>query len=146
MGLGQLKTLPPEIWQIILQYSESYPFWRFVSALDFTSRVSWMPSEATTSIAVSRIAFWGRGNPPEIIIDLTAHPIIRLTIDSHGIAKVERLPSYPSFSETRFDDLAFVIEDQSYFTDAIARFKVYNSTRPGFKTILLVLSANTSNK
>jgi hypothetical protein len=47
-----------------------------------------------------------------------------LIIDHDGLRKLERLPERPDFSQQRFDNQAFVVEDESFFGAPAAKFEV----------------------
>lgn len=114
LGLAPLAGMPPEIILMIHSYSESATFWRLVAALDIAAVFKVTPTdELTATYALRRIAFWERGQAPDVPADKGLPPFIRFTIDAFGIKRIERLPDHePTYPGTRFDDLAFVIENQ----------------------------------
>ncbi|KAI1381181.1 hypothetical protein F4677DRAFT_119051 [Hypoxylon crocopeplum] len=123
LNSDRLKSFPRELWDMIRKYSESNLFWRYICILDFVAQVSRMPCEALTSVTFSLIDSWERGGQPILTADPKAKPVVRVTIDSFGINKVERLSSYPPYCEVRFDHLVFIIENESLFKDATAQIK-----------------------
>lgn len=115
LGLPFLEMFPVEIACIVCEYSEAAPFWRLASALDLAGEFSATEVAGnTTSHALRRVASWERGREPVLCREQRRLPIIRLTIDTFGIKRIERLPDdEPPYSRTRFDELAFVIEHQA---------------------------------
>ncbi|KAK3943303.1 hypothetical protein QBC46DRAFT_44724 [Diplogelasinospora grovesii] len=128
LGLGKLKRLPLEIWHMIKMYStEPHLFWRYVSVLEFVDRLAATPSELLTSVNLSQVVAWERGSQPELgrAEDSTTDPISRFTIDSFGIQKFERLSALSPYTGARFNNLAFIVQDNeaAFNSDIIAQFK-----------------------
>ena len=127
-GLPGLTTLPLELLEIIQSLSKPHYIWRYVVALDLATRLSAEPSRPLQSFPLATVASWERGCAPVCGEEQgdASRPMIRLTIDCEGLRKIERLPGRPSYDPRRFDDLAFVVEEQRYFAAAVAHFKVTN--------------------
>ena len=124
-GLSQLLGMPPEIRQIIRSHSEPALFWRLTAALDLAAQLHATPTSDLTSVPLRDVSGWERGCLPSLSKDSHPLQIIRITIDSRGIKKLERLPAgEPRYSNRRFDTMAFVIMDQGCFDGVIALFKV----------------------
>ena len=124
-GLAGLGRMPPEIIQLIQDDSASALFWRLIAPLDLASRFKALPVDYFVSLPLHELAGWERGSLPLESKDLGHLPIVRLTIDSRGIRKVERLPAgEPKFSSERFDNTAFIIRDVTDFKGVVALFKV----------------------
>ncbi len=117
--IPQLNWLPLELIQVIQKYSE-----RYILALDLVYRLSAAISNELVSVPLCNISGWQRGDRP-IVAAVSASHIIRLTIDSRGIRKIERLPKYPTYSGSRCDHVAFIIQEESYLSDVVAWFKVF---------------------
>lgn len=131
-GLPELLGMPPGIKQMVRDYSQSSLFWRLVVALDLAAQFNAVPSSNFSSIPVRQEAEWERGCIPIQSQALDHLPIVRLTIDSRGIRKLERLPAgEPQYSSRRFDNLIFIIEDQGRFDGITALFKVPQLSHPG---------------
>ncbi len=116
--IPQLRLLPLELIQAIQRYSK-----RYILALDLVSRLSRAISNELVSVPLCDISAWQRGGRPVVMAGSASH-IVRLTIDCHGIRKIERLLEYPPYSSSRFDNMAFVIQEKSYLSHVIAWFKV----------------------
>jgi hypothetical protein len=126
-GLTQLRTLPVELLITIEEFSRPHLFWRCVASVDLATQLSAGTSLPLQSFRLSSVVSWDRGNAPVIAAkggdDFTA-PIIRLTIDSGGLRKLERLPERPPYEQRRFDESVFIVESQSHFGSTVAHFKV----------------------
>jgi hypothetical protein len=86
------------------------------------------------------VAAWSRGTAPVVARSSIRPAVIRLSIDSRGIMKVERLLSRPQYQTGRSDKMAFVIEEASHLEGVVAYFKVANvfnitSTDPNTFTV-----------
>ncbi|MBE3041144.1 hypothetical protein IMZ48_00865 [Candidatus Bathyarchaeota archaeon] len=124
-GLPQLPGLPVEIRQIIRSHSESALFWRLTAALDLAAQFHATPTSDHTSVPLRDVTGWERGCLPSLSKDSHHLRIIRITIDSCGIKKLERLPAgEPRYSNRRFDTKVFVIMDEGHFDGVTALFKV----------------------
>ncbi|KAK4041089.1 hypothetical protein C8A01DRAFT_34823 [Parachaetomium inaequale] len=124
-GLPRLTTLPLELVEIIQPLSKPHFFWRYVAAIDLAARLSAGPSRPLQSVPLATVISWERGCAPVCGEERgdDSRPIIRLTVDCEGLRKIERLPGRPSYDPRRFDDVAFVVEEQRYFAAAVAHFK-----------------------
>ncbi|KAH6667292.1 hypothetical protein B0J14DRAFT_489952, partial [Halenospora varia] len=120
--LPQLRLLPLELVQMIQNYSEPSLFSRFISVLDLVGRLSPAISDELVSVPLCEISTWQRGDRPTGAAASAGH-IIRLTIDSCGIRKIESLPKNPPYSESRSHNMAFVIQEKSCLNGIIAWFK-----------------------
>ncbi|KAE8442169.1 hypothetical protein EG329_003757 [Mollisiaceae sp. DMI_Dod_QoI] len=114
--IPQLSLLPPELIRVIQKYSE-----RCILALDLVYRLSAVASNDLVSVPLRGLSTWQRGDWPIAAVAPAGH-IIRLTIDCHGIKKIERLSKYPPCTGSRFDNMAFVIQEESHFDDVVAWF------------------------
>lgn len=127
-GLPQMSRVPQDIVCKVRDYSRSALFWRFTAALDLAARLHAMPTSIAVSIPLCEVTGWERGGLVTQSKDSDRLPVIRLTIDSRGIRTVERLPAgQPEHTRGRFDNMVFVIKDESCFANIIARFQVRKS-------------------
>ena len=115
---GLARKLPAEIVLMIHGYSEPAALWRLGAALDLAAELNSTTPTTTVDGVVShslrRVVSWQRGSVPMLAREQRPLPIIRLTIDAHGIKSIERLPDEePPPSRARFDHLAFIIEHQA---------------------------------
>jgi len=116
-GLPGLTKLPQEILQIIRNYSASAHFWRYVSGLDLAARLAETPEpdpeEEYLVVPLREVVRWERGTSnPEVSKEPL--PVIRLTIDSRGIRRVESLTEEQArYRHERYDDRLFVVQGTS---------------------------------
>jgi hypothetical protein len=130
-GLRGRAALPDIVAANILERldldRDSY-FWGYIAALDLAKRHSSATSQPLRIFRLSRVLSWERGTFPQLVAsDQSREPlpsVIRLTIDNDGLLKIERLTERPKFCRERFDNLAFVVEEESRFGVAIAQLKV----------------------
>lgn len=124
VGISRMRLLPPEVLQMVHGHSATNLFWRYSAASELAKRLNAALSDQLLSIPLCTISTWNRGGEP-VITETDYHlPIVRLTIDSRGIKKIERLPEYPWFKRWRTDGLAFVILHQSCLEGVTAHLKV----------------------
>jgi hypothetical protein len=106
---------------------DSY-FWSYIAALDLAKRHSNAISQPLRIFRLSRVLSWERGTFPQLAAPGQSTgglpSVIRLTIDDDGLKKIERLIERPKFCGKRFDNQAFVVEEESRFGVAIAQLKV----------------------
>ena len=128
-GLPELAGMPPEIQRMVRDYSASALFWRLTAALDLAARFESGPTVDLVSLPLRDVVSWERGSDPARSEDLLHHlPIIRLTIDSRGLRKLERLQDKPRFSHRRFDNMVFIVAGEECFDGIVALFKVTRSS------------------
>lgn len=124
VNIPRIRSLPPEILQIIYEYSATSIIWRFNTASEVIQRLTIPSSDHLLSIPLHKVSAWKRSGQPRTTE--TAHnlPVVRLTIDSQGIREVERLPGNPPFRRWRTDDFVFVTLNHEFLDGAVAHFKV----------------------
>ncbi|KAM5368769.1 hypothetical protein ACJZ2D_009323 [Fusarium nematophilum] len=142
LGLAGLKKLTGEIGVMIQSYSHDAPFWHLVKIMAVKMQVSAMPRGAEPmSFPVYRVKNWTRGEPfPNTAREAALPQVIRITIDSRGISKVEGLESFPAeFSARRLEGKRFVVDVASRFQGVMLHFKDglswldRPSSHPGFQ-------------
>ncbi|KAL7947835.1 hypothetical protein V8C42DRAFT_363409 [Trichoderma barbatum] len=108
-GLPQLRELPDELLEMIRRYSANSPFWQSISALRMAKYVSDTIDETHKSkvVALRYVDSWERGG--KLRKSETLPPSIRLTMDSDGINKIERLISYPQYSRDNYTHAAYIV-------------------------------------
>ena len=85
-------SLPLEIVRSIHALPPSETFWRLPSAQDLAARFDADDPGNVDSIELSYMEAWERGGTIDLEADLGSRPIIRMTIDTHGLRRIERLP------------------------------------------------------
>ncbi|KAI1090914.1 hypothetical protein F5B19DRAFT_503459 [Rostrohypoxylon terebratum] len=122
--LPQLCQLPIELLVIIHGYSEHALLWRAVSAHSLASHMSSTNPEPLTMMPLGGILFWERGGKLEKCCDSSSSrmTIMRLTIDSKGISKIESAPDHfpKDASHVRF---AHIVEQKQTLGQLTVQFK-----------------------
>ncbi|KAI1206000.1 uncharacterized protein F4807DRAFT_242178 [Annulohypoxylon truncatum] len=122
--LPQLCKLPIELLVIIHGYSEHALLWRAVSAHSLASHVSSTSPEPLFTMPLGNILSWKRGGKLEKCCDNSSSrmPIVRLTIDSDGISKIESTLDRLSkdAAHVRF---AYIVEQKQTIGKLAAQFK-----------------------
>ena len=123
-----------------------YYFWRCLTSIELAKQVSAVRPRPLTVAPLTKVLFWERGSDPVVGTEAAAvapsdlvlphgrcrdpaealrtRRLIHLTVDSGGVKRIERLSERPSFQQTRFDHLAFAVEEETFFDGVLARFKV----------------------
>ncbi|KAH8786028.1 hypothetical protein F5883DRAFT_636918 [Diaporthe sp. PMI_573] len=106
--LAGLRSIPEELLDMIKQFSPHAYLWRVVSILALTPRPISAPLPQT--LALDSIESWQRGDR-EVAGLGDERPIIRITIDPHGIQAIERLPELPKVTSESFRHRLYIVED-----------------------------------
>lgn len=130
-GLPQLAKVPVEIVEIIYNHSASASFWRFTAALEFRRRLREVVQTEQSTTRVRNIVAWERGdnfktsNDEDGDSNASEWPVIRPTLDSQGIEKIERLVQelahHPS---NRVDNKLFAVVDSGWLNQVTLSFQV----------------------
>ncbi|KAH0593015.1 hypothetical protein MHUMG1_09262 [Metarhizium humberi] len=108
LGISRLRLLPREVLHIVYVYSATSLFWRYNSASELARQLPILSSERR-SVPLCAVVSWDRGGQLTTSNAINHLPVLRLTIDSWGIKKVERLPEYPAFQGWRTENLLFAV-------------------------------------
>lgn len=108
---------------MVHSHSATSLIWRYCSALDITRRLSTAASYGLHSVPLCRVLAWERGGLPIIDEASSQLPVVRVTIDSGGIRKVERMSEKPRYKAWRTDSLAFAILEHGSLQGITAHFK-----------------------
>ncbi|KAL2021088.1 hypothetical protein VTK56DRAFT_7507 [Thermocarpiscus australiensis] len=123
-GLPLLCTLPLELLGMIRQYSEHSLLWRCVSALQLAAHVSATDPEPLLRVPLRELLLWERSGKLERVIESQSPPrTFRLTVDSAGISKVERLPGPPPYAGECTSRSAFIVQDEADIYEVVALLK-----------------------
>lgn len=126
-GLPLLCRLPGELLEMIRGYSENSFFWRCRSALRLASVIRPDP-EPLVTIPLSEIVSWESGLKLQTVT--VRPPVIRITIGSDGINKVESLSYTPQYSGACYTDSAFIVSGRSAVSGVMAYMKVCAKCHP----------------
>ena len=110
-GLPHLYTLPLELLEMIRQLSKHSLLWTCISAFRLVNYISAIKPETLWTFPLSHILLWERQGEVKLIIgDRSSLPTLRLTVDSAGISKIERLPGPPTYAgECISNNFSFII-------------------------------------
>ncbi|TQV97875.1 hypothetical protein IF1G_03618 [Cordyceps javanica] len=118
-----LAMLPNELLLLICENLRHAVFWRYILAKDFIGKLM---AEANSSVAtvtvLSQIESWKRGSSPQKAAP-DAGPYFRLTIDSHGLREIERLPGIPTKSPMRSETNVYVVDSVERLGQISTSFK-----------------------
>ncbi|KAI1392105.1 uncharacterized protein F4822DRAFT_115524 [Hypoxylon trugodes] len=117
-GLKGFSRLPRELQLVIQEYiPEHHVVFRYALSRALAKDLSMPRTRSSTTIPLNRISKWERGDTCIMSEPDLNLPIVRLSIDVHGLQKVERLACRPPFSSLRRYDLVFVVENESEFSN-----------------------------
>ncbi|GKU07225.1 hypothetical protein FLAG1_10981 [Fusarium langsethiae] len=123
-GLPELCRVPRELLEMIRGYSRHSLFWRCISAIRTASCVTRTAPEPHLTVQLSQVLSWKRSGKLECITSTTPPPpIIRLTIDSDGISRVERLSCTPIYSGECNNSYRSVVQHASLIAGIEAQIK-----------------------
>ncbi|KAH7176155.1 hypothetical protein EDB81DRAFT_32947 [Dactylonectria macrodidyma] len=121
--LPQLQTLPVELSSKMWEFCKSGLLWRYSAVLDMARELLNSPSPEPGPRPIARVRSWSRRG--ELIEeDGPGDSVIRLTIDSRGLERIERLAIWPSGSSPGFDDKAFVVEPAKALAGVLVDFQL----------------------
>lgn len=124
-GLRRLYTLPSELLEIIRQYSRHSLLWRCVPALQLAAYVSATKPNPLLTIPLRELLFWDHSGKFERLTgSQSRHLTLRLTIDSAGISKLERLPKPPIYIGEYTNRFAFIVQDEASISHIMVQLKV----------------------
>ncbi len=95
-GLSDLCRLPPELVGMIRDLSPHQLFWRSIFVIALSSKIPQLRPLSRSPL--NRVLSWERGASPVLTSSVPLPPLIRLTIDIHGINKIERLHERPVYN------------------------------------------------
>jgi hypothetical protein len=113
-----LKNIPLELLEMIRHYSRHSLLWKCVLAFQLAAHVSATEPETPFTIPLRELLLWERSGKSERLAGSQRElPTLRLTIDSAGISKLERLPKPPEYTGEYTNRFAFIVQDEaSYFS------------------------------
>jgi hypothetical protein len=123
-GMPRLHTLPMELLLIIQGCSRHALLWRSISMLRLAAHVSDTEPEPLLVASLCQVSSWERGGKPELLTVPSPPPVVRLTIDSDGISKIELLSHAPKYSGCCYNHSAFIVENGSSVSEFRVQFKV----------------------
>lgn len=124
-GLPRLYTLPVELLEMIRQYSRHSLLWRCIPVLQLANYVSTTEPEPLRKVQLKELLSWERSGKFERVLG-SPSPLrtLRLTIDSAGISRVERLPRPPVYMGECTSRFGFIVQDEASVSNVVAQLKV----------------------
>nr|RBQ95628.1 hypothetical protein FVER53263_20159 [Fusarium verticillioides] len=142
LGIPQLATLPSEVLQLIAAYSRGSLVWKYLiieARAEELSRCDESSSKDDHMLYnLGTFKKWHRGQDAEFDEDPPESFVFRLTLDSHGLLDIERLPNWPEYKSCRYGPYKYFFLDSDkaehtwlYFRFGHARMKLSpSSSRP----------------
>ncbi|OIW22970.1 hypothetical protein CONLIGDRAFT_625286 [Coniochaeta ligniaria NRRL 30616] len=125
-GLPRLYTLPTELLEMIRRYSRHSLLWRCVPALQLAAHVSTMKPNPLLTVPLRDLLSWDRGGKFERLVGFrvpSESSTLRLTIDSAGISKLERLPKPPMYIGEYTNRFAYIVQEEESISHVMAQLK-----------------------
>jgi hypothetical protein len=141
-SLPQLAAVPAEILHIIGTYAQPSPLSRYRTVIDLAAdwngrALSWQPS-----LPLSNIALWDRDSRD--VVEGNLSPIVKITIDSSGLKRIETLTDYPPFVNKRSDTEVYIIDTHERLGDLRVQFHVRDTiAHDTFAYIALLTKQNS---
>ena len=139
-GLPLLYTLPQELVEIIRRYSQHSLLWRCVPVFQLAAHISTTAPAPLLTLPLSDLHSWERNGTLQRVTSATQSSLLtlRLTVDSHGINKVERLINRPQYTGERTSQSAFIIVPGDSDSRAVAQLKA-RPAAPQFISVALIV-------
>ncbi|KAF4497327.1 hypothetical protein FAGAP_6489 [Fusarium agapanthi] len=106
-GISELATLPPAVMQMIKSFVPYHPLWKFSSFQNVAESMSSSETDIE-SYALASIKSWQRGQPVVCDKGELKEFVLRLTVDRDGLNKIEKLESWPEYSQIRSNVRAYL--------------------------------------
>ncbi|POR32421.1 Uncharacterized protein TPAR_07376 [Tolypocladium paradoxum] len=121
--LPRMPSLPPELRLKIWEFCASSPLQLYTAVSDLRDEMASSKQRKWSSIPLIEIKSWARSCQLECD-DTPDNPIIRLTFDSRGLRRIERLSKPQSRSSSGSDFNAFVVEAAERFSGVLVEFQL----------------------
>ena len=119
-----LRRLPAEIKQIIWDYSQPNIIGRFSAVKRLADSLSTPQQDELVALPLCDVGTWHRGEDP-ITCKTAMNPIVRLTVDSWGLKRIDRDSKSTKAREYRKDRHVFVVERPERLSGISVVFKVH---------------------
>ncbi|KAH8683636.1 hypothetical protein BGZ61DRAFT_424903 [Ilyonectria robusta] len=119
--MQHISSVPLEVALLIHDYSRLGTIWQYASLLERFKMFSKADTQLR-SLSLREISFWERGGLPTVLTD-RSRGTIRLTIDSQGLSKIERLRERPNHQTGSSNALAYVVEPEKRLGNITVDFK-----------------------
>lgn len=124
-GVPLLHTLPQELLEIIRSHSQHSLLWRCIPVLRLAAHISATTPEPLLPLPLRDLHYWERnGMLQRVTASHSPLPTLRLTVDSGGIRKVERLLDRPQYAGECTSRSAFIVVHEDSASGVVAQLKV----------------------
>lgn len=120
-NLPQLLRCPPEIQQMIWEYS-AFHLEKIISVVKLAERLFTRHQDEPRTLPICDVS-WYRGSDP-IIRKLPGGSMIRLTIDSLGVKRIESNQEMAKICDRPRGEVVYVMEPAENLLNVCAEFKV----------------------
>jgi hypothetical protein len=132
LGMPMLASLPPTILHKIREETMSSKLWNYSDINKLAESLSEAAERDRSRHCqvhkLDEIEAWKRGQPPAKTDSASEFKINKLTIDRHGIKKIESLSDWPQYDYWRSETRAYVFIDRSHAKQCRFQFKVCTIT------------------
>lgn len=146
-GLPTLRTLPPELLEMIREHSRYSLLWRCISALRLAAYVSASSPEPQLTIPLSQVLLWERAGRLERHTGSSRPHAeqpswVRITIDFASIKKIERLPQLLPYEAEFTTRSAFIVQEETLISKVMVRLNACIIRHPPFYALSYACGAN----
>ncbi|KAF4416114.1 hypothetical protein FACUT_12829 [Fusarium acutatum] len=122
LEIPELAILAPEVLQMIKSFVPYHPLWKFSSIQNVAGSMSSSGTDME-SYSLASIKSWQRGQP--VICDKGELKdfVLRLTVDRDGLNRIEKLESWPEYSQIRSNACAYLFLAPFQAADSHIDFK-----------------------
>ncbi|KAI0426626.1 hypothetical protein F5Y09DRAFT_334008 [Xylaria sp. FL1042] len=120
--LPHLQKLPMELLDMIRKEQPHVAFWRFQFVISLSPSIK-LPQSPLQKKPLGEIFTWKRGESPKPGPSTPLPPLVRLTINVHGIQSIQRLHKQPEYDGHTRKSLGFIVEHTTNLSDITVEFK-----------------------
>lgn len=121
IGLPHLSKLPVELLHTVCDYSNESLLWRYISAINLAADASTVKDELVSSIQLTAIRSWERHGELRLDDPATLPLIMRITMDTDGIRRVERLETVPEYDGECHKHYAYIVVHEGFIRKITAQ-------------------------
>ncbi|KAK4230502.1 hypothetical protein QBC38DRAFT_496493 [Podospora fimiseda] len=123
LGIPEMQRLPTEIIKMIRDYSSGNLFWRYNSVVTFAHQPRPPGDFPSCVVELGKVMSWERNQQP-VLTDAEIWPsIVRITMDSRGLKRLERFQEMPPHQYGRSDSEAYSVFRQAKEEGPLMQFK-----------------------
>jgi len=131
-GLPPITALPRELFDMIYDSCKDNVFWRFCRANQVAKCISRSSPSTLKTFPLQNVLAWEREGELALTGSSSSSSerpvqpgdIFRLSVDWHGLKKIERLASWPAYEAAYSQHHAFALETAESVKDVVVEVKV----------------------